>query len=130
MTCAPRLLIIEDDPGLRELFVDIVSLLEYEATIALDVEQALSALRVSRFDLIVTDAFGPPYCTDRDRWCVLDDIAAQAGATPVVLCTAHAARDYADFRNHGFAALLLKPFDLHEFIQIVTATFTPSKVEL
>ena len=50
-----QILVVDDDPGVRELVGDVLELEGYEVTIAVDGLDALSHIRKRKFDLYVLD---------------------------------------------------------------------------
>lgn len=118
----PRaLLLIEDDPAISELLDEYLSGEGYAVTTAADGASALALLAVRAFALIVADALAeqrPP----AERWTVLETIQRAAPGTPIIICTAHRASDYAEYMARGFSALLTKPFDLEVLLALIVRT--------
>ena len=81
---------------------------------------AIAALRAGRYAVVLIDAFRPTALdAPEGQWDVLEALRLAAGATPVVIVTAHRTGDYADFRERGFAAIVGKPFDLDQLYRTV-----------
>lgn len=114
------LLVVEDDPGIRDLMCECLREEGYRVAAAADAEEAVDALARLRFDLVLADALGaPPADPQAGQWPALARILTASGGIPVVICTAHQASGFADFRERGFSDLLLKPFDLDELLATV-----------
>ncbi len=115
------ILLIEDDPTIGALLDEYLSGEGYSVTTALDAAAALVALAARPFDLIVADALAeqrPP----AERWTRLEAIQRAARGTPIIICTAHRASDYADYTARGFSALITKPFDLEALLASIVHT--------
>ncbi len=54
-----RVLVVDDEPGVRDLIVDLLRSEEYIAAAAGDGDEALRMLQVSQFDLVATDIMMP-----------------------------------------------------------------------
>lgn len=51
----PRILVADDDPNIRNLVVDLLSIEGYDVTEVHDGMEALAALKKGKFDLLITD---------------------------------------------------------------------------
>lgn len=120
----PRVLVADDDPGLRELLpqllADCLRDVAPAVAVAADPDAAVAALAAGRFALVLIDSFyRPGRHRPEDRWAEVDRLVAAAGAAPVILSTAHGEAAFADYRAHGVAALLPRPFAFGEFCPLV-----------
>jgi CheY-like chemotaxis protein len=109
------ILVVEDDPSVAEMLLDILEDEGYSVALAADGEHALAQLAEGRYDLVITDLMMPR----RDGRALRAAIAATPAlaALPVVLMTA-AANLTADDRR-AFAAVLAKPFRLDTVLNVV-----------
>jgi CheY-like chemotaxis protein len=112
----PRVLIVEDDAGVRDL---LQIALEGEGYRVLTTDHTVSPDDVSqlRLNLIILDL----WLNGRDSgWRVLHELKATPGARqiPVLICTADAelVQREADRLEHLAAGIVLKPFDLDDFL--------------
>ena len=105
--CLP-ILVVEDDPSLREAIGDTLELAG-RAHIAVDGgEAALKALAEQAFSIVVSDVRMMPV----DGITLLKEIRARLPHLPVVLMTAYAEVDKAvDAMRSGACDFLLKPFE-------------------
>lgn len=115
-----HLLVVEDDPDILGIMREGLTGEGYRVSGVATPEAALTALRRGGIDLVIADAFRPLALAPAEaRWATLGRLRAAAGATPIVIATAHQPGDYADFAERGFAAFLAKPFDLDELFETV-----------
>ncbi|NGO44791.1 response regulator transcription factor [Streptomyces ureilyticus] len=123
MTTSQRLLLVEDEPTLRELLSASLRLAGFDVVSAATGAQALDAVREQRPDLIVLDVMLP----DVDGFEVVRRLrerhpAPGAGHPPVLFLTA---RDAAEDRISGLRAggddYVTKPFNLEELILRIQA---------
>ncbi|HEX5501828.1 MAG TPA: response regulator [Thermomicrobiales bacterium] len=123
-TKSPRVLVVEDEPDLativqeclRECLRDIAP----EIVLTFDFAEAAAVLAGGAVALVLTDSLYNP-TTDQfaERWTRLDHLRALAGPVPVVLSTAYAEREFADYRDHGIDDLLGRPFELAMLCAVV-----------
>jgi DNA-binding response OmpR family regulator len=105
-------LLVEDDPDIRELMSTLLTLAGFETTACATAEAALEELREQPFDLVLTD-----YMLPRHTGGWLLQQASTEGlidATPVLVVTAHP--DAADVRGYE---VIPKPFDLEDLVSTV-----------
>jgi CheY-like chemotaxis protein len=104
-----RILVVEDEPGVREALVLLLSLDEHQVTQARDGRQALELFRGGRFDLVITDYLMPHMKGDE----LAAHIQLLRPAQPVIMISAHA-QSLTESGNPltGIAAVLGKPFML------------------
>jgi CheY-like chemotaxis protein len=81
--CPPRVLVIEDDPNIREVVSALLTSFGYDCQIAADGRSGLVRLGEGGWDLVLTDLAMP----DMRGWEVVDAIRQQAPTLPIVLMT-------------------------------------------
>ncbi len=116
MDARPTILLVEDDPAIAALLHDALTDEGYRVLVAASPMVGCTILTAFRVGLVLTDGF-----RGDDPWAPLAPLVAQAGSTPVILCSAANPARYADHAAHGFAALLPKPFDLDGLVALVAA---------
>lgn len=101
-------LVVEDDPSLREALCDTLELGGYRALAAQDGETALGALDGAAVDLVVSDIQMPGL----DGHGLLQQLKAARPELPVLLMTAYGTIDSAvRAMRDGAADYLVKPFE-------------------
>lgn len=106
------ILLVEDEPDIRELLSTLLRLAGFEPTVCSSAEIGLEQLREQPFDLVLTD-----YALPRRTGGWLIQQAKAEGlleATPVVVVTAHPNPPDVD----GYE-IICKPFDLDELVNRV-----------
>src|SRR5882762_68952 len=116
----PKILIIEDEPGIRENLVEILTLEHHAPLAAGDGRTGLELARSSRPDLILCDVMMPGL----DGYEVLKALRADATTAriPFVFLTARGER--ADVRagmNLGADDYLIKPVRVDELLDAIAA---------
>lgn len=105
--CLP-ILVVEDDPSLREAIGDTLELAGRTHVAVDGGEAALKALEAQAFSIVVSDVRMMPM----DGITLLKEIRARLPHLPVVLMTAYAEVDKAvDAMRSGACDFLLKPFE-------------------
>src|SRR6266480_1702768 len=104
-----RILVAEDEPGVREALVLLLSLDGHTVTQASDGKQALELFREARFDLVITDYLMPQLKGDE----LAASINRLVPSQPVIMISAHAQSLAESGRPLiGVGAVLGKPFML------------------
>ena len=110
----PTILVVDDEPAVRELVVEVLRLEGYAAVGAADGRAALAALAGAAPDLVLMDVMMPGLDGPSAYLAMRADRAA--AAVPVVLMSA--AADPARLPE-GIVGFLPKPFDLDQLLGLV-----------
>ena len=106
-----RVLVIDDDPGVRDYMEALVSRQGYEVFAVADGEEALASLEKSRPDLITLDVVLP----GMDGLAVLAELKKRLPEVPVVMLSGHGqARNIVEAMRLGASDFLRKPFEVEE----------------
>lgn len=119
---AAHILVVDDDPDIRQVLQDCFRGKGYRVQAAVDGPRALEAARANRFQGIILD-IGLPLM---DGMEVLRQIRRWDQQTPIVMVTASGSKDLAVRAiGMGAQAYLLKPFDTDELQRIAEHWFRP-----
>ena len=119
----PAILLADDNPTLAELAAGYLRGQGYQVVVATSLAEAEALLAGARFALVLADPFRlGTSALGTDRWTNLRRLCELAGGTPVVICSPYGARDFADYRERGFAALLQKPYHPADLLAAVRRT--------
>lgn len=111
-----RVLVIDDEPRVRDVLVDLLSEAGYRVEACADGRSGLARFEAERFDLVVTD-LGMPEVTG---WDVASEVKRLSPATPVIMVTGWAQRLTLDeARSRGADFLLAKPFIVDEVLAVM-----------
>jgi len=127
MSQQPKVLVIDDEPGVRGLIGEALSLSEITAVQAADGLEALSFLRRERFDLLILDINMPKL----DGLALLEKLRTEGMSVPVLMLSARA--DKSDINQGlriGADDYLTKPFSIEELVLRVKAILRRSKGEV
>jgi DNA-binding response OmpR family regulator len=106
-----RILVVDDDPDIRELLFTALEDEGYEVVPAGNGQEALAVVRTFRPDVIVLDLMMPVM----DGWQFANELRAMDEDIPLVLLSA--ARDLRTHaKNLDAADIIEKPFDLSELL--------------
>jgi CheY-like chemotaxis protein len=113
----PRVLVADDDPGIRRLLAVSLEREGYQTVTASDGREALEAMRDGHVDLLLLDLMMPKVT----GWEVL---AERAGAPelrniPVIVITAERGQGVTRIPDDEICALLTKPFELETLQALV-----------
>ena len=115
-----RILVVDDDPDIRQVLLDRMSSLGYLVETAIDGREALDALRREGFDGMLLDMLMPGL----NGLEVLRRTRESHPDMPVVVVTALSVRQHAaQAVAEGAQAYLLKPFDASQLKQVVKQCF-------
>ncbi|MGE0159884.1 MAG: response regulator [Gemmatimonadales bacterium] len=110
----PRILVIDDERGLREGVATYLRRLGHVVVEAEDGRRGFEALQIEPFDLVITDINMP----DMDGIEVVDQLRQVTGGCPVIAMSGGGLFDkellLANAEMLGAVSTLAKPFDLHD----------------
>jgi two-component system response regulator AtoC len=106
-----RVLVIDDDPGVRDYMEALVSRQGYQVFAAADGEQALASLEQTKLDLVTLDVVLP----GMDGLATLGALKQRIPDVPVVMLSGHGqARNIVEAMRLGASDFLRKPFEVEE----------------
>ena len=118
-----RILVVDDEPDIRQVLLDRMSSFGYVVETAIDGREALDALRRGGFDGMLLDMRMP----EIDGFEVLRRTRKSHPDLPVVVVTALSVQQRAaQAVAEGARAYLLKPFDASQLKQVVEKCFGPA----
>ena len=118
----PCILVVEDDPDIRQLLQDRFRAMGYRAQSVVDGVRAVEVMRAGRFEGMILD-IGIP---SMDGMEVLREIRKSDQQIPIVVVTASGWKESAVRAiGMGAQAYMLKPFDVDELQRIADYWFRP-----
>jgi two-component system response regulator HydG len=112
----PRVLVVDDDEGVRYTLREILEANDLEAAEAADGQEALARLPGERVDLIITDLM-MPRASGMDLLLALSRLPE---APPAIVITAHGSERHAvAAMKRGALDYFAKPFDADEVLRVV-----------
>jgi CheY-like chemotaxis protein len=113
----PRILLVEDDPRVRELFHQALAMAGYDVVATADGEEALAAYAAAPTDLVITDLMMPR----KDGVETIRGLRRRHPAAKVIAVTAARGRfnRLIAARHVGAHRTLLKPFGMGELLAAV-----------
>lgn len=121
-----RLLVVDDEPNIRDLLAASLRFAGFEVTTAANGNEALRSVAEHQPDLIVLDIMMP----DMDGFTVLRRLRSQGYETPVLFLTA---KDEMEDKIRGLTAggddYVTKPFSLEEVVARIRAVLRRTKGE-
>jgi len=113
---APRILVVDDDPGLAEVIELLLTRAEYLTERAASVKQGLERLATLEPDLVVADLKLP----DGTGLDLLGQVLEERPELPVIIITSYSSLESAiSALRSGAVDYLVKPFDNDEFLHAV-----------
>lgn len=104
----PLVLIVEDEPGIQEILVEIVGALGHDTSVAGTAADAVAHVEIDRPDAILLDIFLP----DAQGTETLDRLRAVRPNVPIIMLTANADEDVARTTlKRGAFDYISKPFE-------------------
>ena len=122
MSKGVRILIVDDDAEMRALLLDVLKGEGYEAVEAKDGAEAVLALRMKRFDLILMDKNMPgPSGLD-----LLPGFRRVCPQSPIIMMTAFGdVPSYMEAMEKGAVEFLFKPFRMEELKTAIEKVIGP-----
>lgn len=113
-----KVLVVDDDPVVRERLALHLREWGHEATQAASVRSAVRTMERARPDVVISDVVLP----GSSGLDLLRRVKAEVGHLPVVLISAHMGQDHAaEAMREGADDLLAKPVDLGEVRELLEA---------
>ena len=112
-----KILFVEDDPGMRDVYTENFLGPEFESEIAANGQDALARLKQGEhYDLIVSDNYMP----EMNGITMLKEIHKQFPETKVILITGYGNwEDYVSAYNSGVLRFLDKPVKMAELKKLI-----------
>ena len=112
----PRILVVDDDEGIRENIAELLDAEDYRVISAANADEALRILKSQKFDLLLTD-FQMPGPNGVE---LIESARKSSDRLPAILMTAylHVYEQLAPDRRSGIT-LLRKPFDADDVLRVV-----------
>ena len=118
MTVRQKILVIEDEPGIRLAIKDELEFEGYDVVLAVDGPSGLAAISTSRPDLVVLDIMLP----GRNGFQICQDVRAQGIHTPIIVITArNQESDKLRGLELGADDYVTKPLSLAELVARIRA---------
>lgn len=103
----PRILVVDDEPSIRDLLAKTLALAEYEVDVAPDGRAALERMRQEGYDLLIADLKMPGI----DGLSVIREAKRYKADLPVIIITGYSTESAAiEAVNLGVSGYLTKPF--------------------
>lgn len=116
MSKQPRVLVVDDDPEMRDLLLDVLSKEGYEVTLAADGADALLRLTKQEFGAVILDK-NMPGLSGLD---LLPGLRTICPDTPIILITAFGdVSSYVEALGRGAFEYIFKPFRMAELLQVL-----------
>jgi excisionase family DNA binding protein len=103
----PRILVVDDEPSIRDLLAKTLALAEYDVDVAADGRSALERMRHEAYDLLIADLKMPGI----DGLSVIREAKRYKANLPVIIITGYSTESAAiEAVNLGVTGYLTKPF--------------------
>ena len=124
---APRILIVDDDPAVRDVISVLLTEEGYDAVTALDAEGALDAVAAEETQLVISDLKMP----ERDGMWLLDRLRNHHPDTAVIMLTGFGDTENAvECLRRGAVDYLLKPPRVTDLIRAIERALARRRVEV
>ena len=111
----PRVLVVDDEAGIRDLLTKTLVLADYDVDAAADGRAALARLQGAVYDLLITDLKMP----GMDGLALIRDARRLSPALPVIIITAFSTEASAiEAINLGVSGYLTKPFRIARILSV------------
>jgi DNA-binding NtrC family response regulator len=114
----PLIVVVDDDPLMRDMMRRILESLDYEVSVAASARAAISSISERRPEVVLTDVYMP----DGDGLELLNWIRSQPDPIPVVVMSGSGASEFdalAAAKSLGATNVIEKPFRLAQVVEMV-----------
>jgi DNA-binding response OmpR family regulator len=125
MARRPRVLVIDDDPSVREVVRYVLESFGYDAETAADGAMGLARFEESGWDLVLTDLNMP----EMSGWEVVAIIRRRAPSMPIVLITALSDATVMRRATEWGLPVVVKPFRMETLRAAVVEALSPKRPE-
>lgn len=109
-----KILLVDDDPGIRQILLRLLSEEGYSVLPAANGVEALEFAAVARFDLVLLDLNMP----EKNGWDTFEQLTANDPLLPIIVITARSNQLFPALGS-GAGALLEKPLDFVRLLQTI-----------
>ena len=110
----PRILVVDDEPSIRDLLAKTLALAEYDVDVAPDGRAAIERIRTTSYDLLIADLRMP----GMDGLSVIREARRLKHDLPVIIITGFSTESSAiEAVNLGVSGYLTKPFRVPEVLK-------------
>jgi excisionase family DNA binding protein len=111
----PRVLVVDDEASIRDLLAKTLALAEYEVELAPNGQIALERMRLSRYDLLITDLQMP----GMDGLTIIQEARRLNADLSVIIITGFSTEASAiEAANLGVSGYLTKPFKVPKVLAV------------
>ncbi len=111
---APRVLLVDDDPAIRQILVRLLAEEGYDVLTAANGAEALGMSGSIKFDLVLLDLNMPV----KDGWETFEQLSSKNPLLPIILITARPNQFFPALAS-GVGALLEKPLDFTQLFRTI-----------
>lgn len=124
MSAEQHVLVIDDEPDIRELLEITLMRMGLKSTSASDVHSAYATIQNDQFDLILTDMRLP----DGNGLDIVRYVTESHPGTPIAVITAHGSMDLAiESLKSGAFDFVSKPIDIHKLRNLINQALKVAK---
>jgi CheY-like chemotaxis protein len=113
-----RILVVDDDPVLGHMFLDVLEMAGHTTEISKSGPEALAVLRVRDFDLIISD-LRMPLMSGRELWERIREYHPGLAASMIFVSAEQPEAASWQFLKETGHVYLRKPFDIRELLGLV-----------
>ena len=113
-TAKRRILLVDDDPAIRQILVRLLSEEDFEVLTAANGLEALALSGSTKFDLVLLDLNMPV----KNGWETFEQLSARNPLMPIILITARPNQFFPAMAS-GVGALLEKPLDFTKLFHTI-----------
>jgi len=125
-TAKARILIVDDEQGIRDLLMSELAKLGHSIDVAANGEEAISKVQAEKFDVVITDIKMPKH----DGLEVLDSVKKISPETEVIMITGYATVENAvEAMKNGAYDFIQKPFNMDEVVAMVEKALEKSELK-
>lgn len=119
-----RILVVEDEPAIRDGLVDVLVYHGYEVDVAETGDAGLEAALTGRYDLVLLDIMLPGL----DGYSICDRVRASDREQPIIMLTAKTSdEDIVTGLKHGADDYVAKPFSVQQLVLRIEAVLRRSR---
>ena len=115
-----KILVIDDEEGIRDLLFALLGSCGFETTLASNGEEGIEKIKEGKFDIVISDLMMPKV----SGYEILEILKAIHPETRMIIMTGGSTKEAEESKTKGAYSFIVKPFAVDEILALVKEAST------